>query len=638
MKKELRRERLRALFEPERVFGRLLAAWTFFVFFLLVRSANGAFTALSFAQDTPFLTAAVLIVALFAVFSAVFLLLKSRFETDSWFLLLGATACVCQWLDRTTIGDERYGLLSDDTVMFWLAVTVAYVFFLLYVLHRNEALIGQITVGKRVGWIIAAAVGILSCFVMAYIGAYRYLSYSTPNFDFGLFCNMFHYMKETGLPLCTSERDVLLSHFVVHISPIYYLLLPFYALFPSPLTLEIGQAVVLASGVIPVMLLARQYKLSGKLTAAVCALYALYPALSCGTLYDIHENCFLPALLLWMFCFFERNKPLPMFLLMAGVLMVKEDAAVYVMLFALYALFGRRRYWQGGVMFAVALVYFFTALVILEMTSSHYDALYAQQGATPMPPIEGPMIERFGNLINDPADGLFGVIKTAILNPGYLLTQLFSNKDGNWNKVIYVLELFLPLGFLPLCTKKPSRWLLLTPILLNILTNVYTGMYQYRIDFQYSFGVTAFLFYAMIVNLPELKSPTRRTLLSIGAAATLTLYIVALTPQTHFYRTLYDVNRERFDTLNASLDHFLDEVPADASIAADTFFVAKLSRHDNLYDVEYHEDEPDVDYVVLDARMGYPEGTVGTWTALGYVDSDYSTEGFTVILQKGETP
>ena len=39
----------------------------------------------------------------------------------------------------------------------------------------------------------------------------------------------------TGLPDVSCERDVLMSHFAVHISPIYYLLLPFYALFPSPL-------------------------------------------------------------------------------------------------------------------------------------------------------------------------------------------------------------------------------------------------------------------------------------------------------------------------------------------------------------------------------------------------------------------
>ena len=52
----------------------------------------------------------------------------------------------------------------------------------------------------------------------------------------------------TGLPVTTCERDRVLSHFAVHVSPIYYLFLPFYALFPSPVTLEVLQALLLAFG------------------------------------------------------------------------------------------------------------------------------------------------------------------------------------------------------------------------------------------------------------------------------------------------------------------------------------------------------------------------------------------------------
>ena len=118
-------------------------------------------------------------------------------------------------------------------------------------------------------------------------------------------------MKKTGLPLVTCERDVLLSHFAVHISPIYYLLLPFYALFPSPLTLQIGQAVIVASGVIPTLLLCKHYCLSGKSTCALVLIYVLHPALSGGCFFDIHENCFLTPLLLWMFYFFERKNIFP---------------------------------------------------------------------------------------------------------------------------------------------------------------------------------------------------------------------------------------------------------------------------------------------------------------------------------------
>ena len=58
----------------------------------------------------------------------------------------------------------------------------------------------------------------------------RVLTYRAPTYDLGIFSQMFHQMRTTGLPTTTLERDGLLSHFDVHVSPIYYLLLPFYFL------------------------------------------------------------------------------------------------------------------------------------------------------------------------------------------------------------------------------------------------------------------------------------------------------------------------------------------------------------------------------------------------------------------------
>ena len=79
----------------------------------------------------------------------------------------------------------------------------------------------------------------------------RVYSFRTPTFDFGIFSQMFYYMKKTGLPMTTVERDGILSHFAVHVSPIYYLMLPFYWLVPAPATLQVLQAAVMASSVIP---------------------------------------------------------------------------------------------------------------------------------------------------------------------------------------------------------------------------------------------------------------------------------------------------------------------------------------------------------------------------------------------------
>ena len=62
---------------------------------------------------------------------------------------------------------------------------------------------------------------------------YRVLTYRAPTFDFGIFSQMFHQMRTTGLPVTTVERDGPLSHFAVHVSPIYYLLLPFYCIYQA---------------------------------------------------------------------------------------------------------------------------------------------------------------------------------------------------------------------------------------------------------------------------------------------------------------------------------------------------------------------------------------------------------------------
>ena len=122
---------------------------------------------------------------------------------------------------------------------------------------------------------------------------FRVCTFSTPTYDFGIFAQMFYSMKETGLPVTTLERDGLLSHFQVHMSPIYYLLLPFYLLVPTPATLQVLQATVITSAVIPLWKLARLHNLSPAKSMIICALLLLYPAFSVGTGYDIHENCFL---------------------------------------------------------------------------------------------------------------------------------------------------------------------------------------------------------------------------------------------------------------------------------------------------------------------------------------------------------
>ena len=591
------KEAARTAFTRERIICRLIASWTLFAALKVL--GGGKYCDLSFAQNTSLATGALYVILFFGLLSVVHMLVP-QFETDTWFMMGGATACVVMWLSTYSLNKEF------NQVAY--AVILAYSLFTFYFVRKNQALWELIKPGKRATLTVAIVMALLSATVISVVCCLRYMTFTASNFDFGLFVNMFHNMKETGLPNVTSERDAFLSHFAVHVSPIYYLLLPFYCIFPHPFTLQIGQAVVIASGIIPVLLLARHFKLSGRMQILVSGIYALYPAATVGCFYDIHENCFLLPLLLWMFYFFEREKYLPMYLFALGVLLVKEDAAMYIIMFALFVIVAKKKYRHGCILAAGALVYFGFALFMLE-----------QYGT-------GVMVNRFDNLIYNPEDGLLGAVKTALVNPGYLLTQLFTTEPGDWEKIVYMLQMFLPLGFIPFVSRKPSRWLLMAPILMNLLTYY---QYQYKINFQYSFGVSAFLIYAMLLNLPDLHGPTRRALVVIGAVSACCFYLTAALPKIDTYVKKYENDQDTY----AKLEQVLDTLPEDASLNISTYLLPHVADRDEIYQAKYgdlyHGDKPDVDYVVLDIRK--VDMQKNTKNEVVKLRNAYLEHGYTVV-------
>lgn len=464
-------------------------------------------------------------------------------------------------------------------------------------------------------WGAVALLGIVFALITAFIGVYRYLTYSTPNFDFGLFCNMFYNMAESGVPNVTSERDMLLSHFAVHFSPIYYVMLPVYYVFPSPITLQILQAVIIYSGIVPVALIARKKGLSARLTVLISAIYAVYPVISAGTFYDLHENCFLVTLLLWVFYLYESKKYLPMAIFSLLTLFVKEDAFIYLVILALYLLLSEKNWKIGLPMATFSIVYF---LVI--------STLMKQYGT-------GIMLGRFDNMIYDREDGLIGVIKTILINPGYTLSQMFTTSDGSTDKLKYLIQLFLPLGFMPFATKKISRYILLTPILLNILT-----MYKYQpnINFQYSYGISAFLFYLVIINIADFKPTFAKVYLpSLALVAATLMFTIVVIPKFSSYVTKYETYKEIYDRIDYALEEVL---PEDSSVTCSSFIVAHIADRNSVFELNYHKEDneykTDTEYIVLDMRSGYAKESkeaADFFVSNGY-EEFYKDEGAVLIL------
>lgn len=471
--------------------------------------------------------------------------------------------------------------------------------------------------------LIAAAVALSLCAVVSVWTVYRLKTYVSTTYDFGIFSQMFHSMKTTGLPTTTLERDGALSHFAVHVSPIFYLMLPFYALFPYPATLQVLQAVVLASAVIPFWLIVRNRGFSPMASCLLSCLMLLYPALAGGTSYDLHENVFLTPLLFWVFYFIDKRKLWGIVLCGSLTLMVKEDAAVYVAILGLYLL-GKalvcqkeERRWHlliggGIVLFSVA--YFLTA--------THY---LASSG-------DGVMTNRYWNLMPDKTGGLFDVIKTVAVLPIKALRECFLEEKLN-----YILQTMLPLLFLPFLTRRYERLLLLIPyLLLNLVTDY---QYQYNIFFQYGFGSAAFLLYASVLNLQDLITaiPKGKRGNVLPAAAAISLGItVVLFSGIALNRTEQNVRRytndpERYETIA----QMLEKIPEGVPVTASGQYTVPLSNREIVYDLEYTTPEKalSTDYVVIRVKDNYKEYHDPTWREHSYetVCDFFYSNGYTVL-------
>ncbi len=469
---------------------------------------------------------------------------------------------------------------------------------------------------KEKGALLTTAVATVLFFLFVSIWTVcRIRSFVAPTFDFGIFSQMFHSMKTTGLPITTVERDGPLSHFAVHVSPIYYLLLPFYCLVPKPETLQVLQAAVLASAVIPLWLIGKEKGLSPYIRAALCGVLLLYPAYAGGASYDIHENAFLTPLILWLFYGIDRKNNWLTGIFGALTLMVKEDAAVYVAVIALYLLLRsvlRRDRWgkfAGALLLAGSVVYFAAVTGYL-----------ANSG-------DGVMTYRYKNFMYDGSSSLVTVIKAVLLCP---MKAVFESVDKE--KMQFIGLTMGVLVFLPVMTRRFERLILLIPyVLVNLMSDY---QYQHDIFFQYTYGATGCLFYLMAANLGDFSLDRKR----MGALVlALALSAGCFGNQVFPKAMQYPRDCKTYASYYDKIRQVLDTVPEDVSVAASTFYTTYLSQRQELYDIRYASQEHvfQCEYLVLSVtdQNSYKKYTTQTQTGYEALTALMEEQGYEKIAE-----
>lgn len=560
-----------------------------------------------------------------------------RWSMGIVFLVLSGAAFKASFLDSGEIFSETAIFSNPKAIAFFIAVVLISSIFVVYAVYGwNNTPYGKPSDEKKFrrklhadpfsskkDWETKkdrAAAGIVGGFAALFFGfvsiwlVCRVLTYSSPSFDFGIFSQMFHQMKTTGVPVTTLERDGLLSHFAVHVSPVYYLLLPFYCLYPKPVTLQILQAGVLALAVIPAWKLTRRHGCSRTVSVLLCLILLLYPAFSGGASYDLHENVFLTLFLLWLFYAIDCRNGWQTAVFGMLTLMVKEDAAVYVAVIALWLLLSSLLNEDGNRCWGVAVgTLLFMAAVAWFLLVTGYLEKYG----------DGVMTYRYSNFMYEESSSLLTVIKAAILSPVKVIYECTDQE-----KICFLAQTMLPLCGIPIITRRYERFLLLIPYVLVNLMSDYT--YQHDIFFQYTYGSTACLFYLTVVNYQDMAFRVRSSVLKympliLSAVLSGGLFAAVVVPKAISYPVRYITYRSGY----SDIGDLLQLIPPDASVSATTFYTVPLSNREVLYDVRHSSQEHvlSTEYVVLEVHN---EGSYADYAVSG--ENGY--EQFTALLEE----
>ena len=527
-------------------------------------------------------------------------------------------------LQDTALGFHAINLAETrfNTIL-WPVLLAFFLSAIFLILFNNLPIEKYIEKYKKIFNYSVLSFVILYVVYLSIVVAYKVKTFDGSTFDIGIFSQMFHRMSTDLTAITTLERDRFLSHFAVHISPIFYLLLPFYKFLPHVETLEVLQIWVVFSAVIPLRLLLKRLNFSKSINSLIIAWFVLIPVMTTAGGYHLHENCFLVPLIIWLFYFISSEQKWKILLVTLLLLFVKEDAFIYVVSIGLYFLFQKRFYlssqtkkWIILADFMLPVLYFALGLYLLNTYG------------------EGGMVSRFEPYLLEGENGILSVLKNLILHPTYVFSKLLIAR-----KLGYLFFVLAPLVFLPLVQRTWSNYLLSLPlIVINLLPD---WPYQYDIGFQYSYGSQTLLFIMALLALEDLKEhkfikeKTTLAMVTVGIIMSGTL-LHHFTHNWSFNIGYYFEHKEKFDTMR----YTLESLPEEASVVTEGGYTPALRNHQYLYDIFYHNDkkaDDSIDYIVIPREQKgnnkVYDPIIESYESLGYKESKYATKEL-FILEK----
>ena len=428
---------------------------------------------------------------------------------------------------------------------------------------------------------LALAVPVAVAFgaVYATLSVARYDRLGVRSWDLAIFAQAARSYRERGYPVVDikgPDFNLLGDHF----SPVVALFGPLWGVAPSPVTLLLAQAVLLAVSV-GVVLVAGVRHLGTAAGAAVGVAYGLSFGLVEAADFDVHEVAFAAPLLALAGSAYVRRDWRAVCLWAAPLLLVKEDQGLtLVAMGAALALAGARR-WGAGLAAVGAVATVVVLLVVIPALNPDGGYAYWDRLA---------------------GDGR-GISETVLALP----------REAVWPavKVETLLLTFGVTGFLAL--RSPWALVAVPTLAWRFLSDEsnYWGT-----DWHYSLPLMPIVFLAMIDGIVRARDDRPRWLArysghvpSIALAVALALGLQSPLRDLVRSETYGDPPRE------VAAERVLERIPDGSSVATDIGLLAPLVPDHDVYFIGTDVGPAAVvpDWVVIDTRLGWQGTDVATW-------------------------
>jgi len=307
--------------------------------------------------------------------------------------------------------------------------------------------------------------------VLSYLSSLRYWSF-TDAWDLGGFAqavwsatqgrmldytvNSFFYIGFPG--------QMVHSFLGTHFSPFLFLLVPAYALLPSPLTLLVIQSVVVAMGVLPVYWLAKSL-LSKRAALGLALAYAVYPPMLGLALDDFHPEAFIPTLMLFAIFFAIEEKWLGAAISSALVMSVIEQGGYLVAALGVFLLVYNRAWRRKSLL--PGLLLFIVVPIAYSVLATHIRTVFGLDPNGFTVTLNSGNFQALG--VNFPEQIPYGVVSDPARAFG-ALTYAFPSK------LEWLISVLAPVAFLPVVAFETI--ILAIPYLPVALFSNYAGYYS----------------------------------------------------------------------------------------------------------------------------------------------------------------